>query len=119
MTDTLKLIIECLDWIQKRKAKDYEWADNNNAVKLLLQKIIDEISSLPSDTQWIDVNKRLPEKSWRCLVYWKANEEENWEYSVWFSDFSSLDKIFIYQLFWWIYKQKVTHWMPLPLPPNN
>lgn len=46
-----------------RKAKNHEWADNNNAVKLLLQKIIDEISSLPSDTQWIDVNKRLPEKS--------------------------------------------------------
>ena len=92
-----------------RKEKNYEWADNNNAVKLLLQKIIDEISSLPSDTQWIDVNDKSPD--WIVLAIWYQDEMLIWycwdEYGDWTCEWDN------------IILEKVTHWMPLPIPPNN
>lgn len=49
MTDTLKLIIECLDWIQKRKAKDYDEIALQLAVWWSLISIINTAKLFPEN----------------------------------------------------------------------
>lgn len=64
----------------------------------LLQKFN---SSLPSDTQWIDV---------------KEDPGQAWEYLIFDPEDSRCTDYFIR---WkWEYTNP-THWMPLPTPPNN
>ena len=59
------------------------------------------ISSLPSDTQWIDV---------------KEDPGQAWEYLIFDPEDSRCTDYFIR---WkWEYTNP-THWMPLPTPPNN
>ena len=49
MTDTLKLIIECLDWIQKRKANDYDEVALQLAVWWCLISIINNAKQFPEN----------------------------------------------------------------------
>lgn len=66
-----------------------------------LEQLKSEISSLPSDTQWIDVKERLPENN--SNVIWLS---EWWNYYM--------DTVKKYHKDCWI-----THWMNLPLPPKK
>jgi hypothetical protein len=72
-----------------------------------LEWVKNELSSLPSDTQWIDINEEYPEDNTMVLGYtdfivwvnlWWATESWEWRWD------------------WWI---QYTHWMPLPTPPKN
>lgn len=84
-----------------RELWDNDYADNNAMVNIMLEWIINEISSLHSDTQWIDV---------------KEDPGQAWEYLIFDPEDSRCTDYFIR---WkWEYTNP-THWMPLPTPPNN
>jgi len=81
-------------------------------------------------SKWIPVSEQLPEESGRYITYLKAPYE--WEYSKELSWVTELefDKE---QMLWWMHPDfaynavvdavgndvKVTHWMPLPDPPEG
>lgn len=77
-----------------------EMAMHNWRIKWL-RELKDKLSSLPSDTQWIDV---------------KEDPGQAWEYLIFDPEDSRCTDYFIR---WkWEYTNP-THWMPLPTPPNN
>lgn len=75
--------------------------------KLALTELREEISSLPSDTQWIDVKDELP-KDWKIVLI-----NEWWIVIHWYNEWGTMYKLPTDKLSY------CTHWMPLPLPPNN
>ena len=66
-----------------------------------------------SESEWIDVNKKLPEKLSYCLVYNIISKLGTGEIAWCF--YNSAGK--------WCgeneYYENVSHWMPLPLAPNK
>ena len=56
--------------------------------------------------EWISVDDRLPDKPMRCLVYTKRG------------GYCGYDITYYNQGFYSEYS-KVTHWMPLPMPPKG
>ena len=76
--------------------------------------IKEKIMKLPAadvvEVKWIDVNEWLPQKNVRVLVYLKENA----------CDYTRIDTDRrIYNGQWIRWGNNVTHWMPLPEPPNG
>ena len=68
-------------------------------------------SGVWASSNWISVKDRLPEKNGRYLVYengevYSAEYEKNRPDSEWTDDYEG-------------YFMKVSHWMPLPEPPEE
>lgn len=62
--------------------------------------------------EWISVKDRLPEENTEVLIYCKTNRGKE----VFF-----VDKIRYFRglPIWQVWREKVTHWMPLPKPPKG
>ena len=74
-----------------------------------LARLTAELAELREKTRWIPVSERLPEDSGQYICAIRYNEEpkKTWvEQRFW-------------NIFWWdMYTSIVTHWMPLPEPPE-
>lgn len=112
MNQAIKIIQDKMEKISEqekifRELWDNDYADNNAMVNIMLEWIINEISSLPSDTQWIDVKERLPETKWRYTVFVEWTVATLWYTNdYWYN--ALLGK-----------QSNVTHWMPLPPNPSS
>ena len=63
--------------------------------------------------EWISVNDRLPEEKVNCIVHYKhayCDNDDYWEIGMCFYDGEKFQFDPAY---------KVTHWMPLPVPPKG
>lgn len=63
--------------------------------------------------EWISVDDRLPEEKVNCIVHYKhayCDNDDYWAIGICFYDGEKFQKDLSY---------KVTHWMPLPLPPKG
>lgn len=56
------------------------------------------------ETEWISVKDRLPEDHTRCLVF-ESRNREGYQIEI--------------QYYFRMFPNGVTHWMPLPSPPNS
>lgn len=63
-----------------RELWDNDYADNNAMVNIMLEWIINEISSLPSDTQWVDTLQRYEATEYPWLDWYYIEENDNGEY---------------------------------------
>lgn len=96
---------EALDWFLRRKSMyldDKCQAAEDIAIGCIMRAI---------DGDWISVKDRLPEESGRYLVYAKEGERETHRTIATFQKTFHLTGRMAY----W----KVTHWMPLPTPPEE
>ena len=105
--DELLGIERLLDTDIVRKSKVASW---------LLDQVLHDIQAMPTLTppnEWVSVEERLPGVSgnYICAVkdkngsVWTIPAEWSLEMKTWFGDFGGI-------------KNKVTHWMPLPEPPE-
>jgi len=100
-TETAPLILQAADAIENLQDK----------FKTLMDKYI----RLTAHTEWIPVTERLPEIHTNVLVVDKAHDmavgslEKIWDSIVWICPFSAVDDE----------DCKITHWMPLPEPPES
>ena len=63
--------------------------------------------------EWIPVTERLPEEKVNCIVHYKhayCDNDDYWAIGICFYDGEKFQIGLAY---------KVTHWMPLPLPPKG
>ena len=95
----------------KRLEADYIISNRELLVKQVeIQRLTTRIAELEAERRWIPVGERLPEPYTRVLACIKSGYMEvDYMYSepivdVGIADFNSLDN--------------VTHWMPLPTPPE-
>ena len=80
--------------------KHTEAYDDNSKkfIEIILQEAL---SRIEKETGWISVEERLPEKEWRYIV---LDEDISFDY------FLPLE---------WFEFTDATHWMPIPLSPNQ
>ena len=73
----------------------------------VIKTFLSEITRLQSLTQWIPVSERLPENDVPVLGC--------------FAGKPAVDTCVVFEGEWWQvgHKINVTHWMPLPLPPEG
>ena len=64
--------------------------------------------------EWISVEKRLPEDFQKVLVFWWEHGEPMIDTAFWQRDAKRFDG-----QHWVRMEDKVTHWMPLPEPPEG
>lgn len=106
--DELLGIERLLDTDVVRQSKTASW---------LLDQVLHDIQAMPTPTppnEWVSVDERLPGVSgnYICAVKdknggtWTIPAEWNLEMKTWFGAFGEI-------------KNKVTHWMPLPAPPDR
>lgn len=69
-----------------------------------------DIDRAPTVMDWISVRDRLPEPPCRCLVYTPYNEYGDGMITATFTEYGWMTPGYIGQ---------VTHWMPLPEPPEG
>ena len=111
LADGLKLHRQSTD--QKHET-DRQWAVGYNAG---LERALYSISYAPTLTppnEWISVEDRLPGVTGKYIACVKDNMGARWticadwsvEMKSWFGEFGEI-------------KNKVTHWMPLPEPPES
>lgn len=97
-----------LDTDVVRQSKTASW---------LLDQVLHDIQAMPTLTQpneWISVEDRLPGVTGKYIACVKDNMGARWticadwsvEMKSWFGEFGEI-------------KNKVTHWMPLPEPPES
>lgn len=65
-------------------------------------------------TEWVSVKDRLPEVGGEYIVYDYINESVSHDYWQMFDGFGAP-----FDSFWIHYGDLVTHWMPLPPPPQE
>lgn len=67
-----------------RELWDNDYADNNAMVNIMLEWIINEISSLPSDTQWIDRLNNLKNRTDRDYEFaWESQRSyDKWQIDI-------------------------------------
>ena len=70
-------------------------------------KLVELTGELASKLCWIPVTERLPEEDGCYLVAVKNDHKRRYSKTAWFSYDS------------WFTRQDVTHWMPLPQPPEE
>ena len=79
-----------------------------------IKRIADHlISSGVTVQEWISVDDRLPEEKVDCIVHYKhayCDNDDYWAIGICFYDGEKFRIDLSY---------KVTHWMPLPLPPKG
>ena len=63
---------------------------------------------------WISVKDRLPEDFQKVLVFWKEHGEPMVDTAFWQKDAKRFDGEH-----WVRMEDKVTHWMPIPEPPQE
>jgi len=83
--------------------------DENKTLRTENARLTAELAELRERTRWIPVSDGLPEDSGRYICAIRYNEEPK--------------KMWVEQRFWnifgWdMYTSIVTHWMPLPEPPE-
>lgn len=61
-------------------------------------------------SEWISVQDRLPEPPCRCLVYTPYNVYGDGMITATFTEFGWMTPGYI---------EQITHWMPLPKPPDD
>ena len=80
----------------------------------LAENIADDlISSGVTVQEWISVKERLPEEKVNCIVHYKhayCDNDDYWAIGMCFYDGEKFRADPAY---------KVTHWMPLPVPPKG
>ena len=97
-----------LDTDVVRQSKTASW---------LLDQVLHDIQAMPTLTppnEWVSVEDRLPGVTGKYIACVKDNMGARWticadwsvEMKSWFGEFGEI-------------KNKVTHWMPLPAPPNR
>lgn len=70
-------------------------------------ELVELTGELASKPCWIPVTERLPEEDGCYLVAVKNDHQRRYSKTAWFSHGS------------WFARQDVTHWMPLPQPPEE
>lgn len=112
--------IEILDEMIKNPFNSFEW--QYDLLKEAKERIKNECSTEVSQPNglWIPVSERLPSSAW---MEWEEDLEiifiEGWKIIVWkYRNSISWDTPLF---FWnnWMYTNTVTHWMKLPIPPNQ
>ena len=66
-------------------------------------------------SKWIPVTERLPEKPGYYLTYWHGHSRPEGRVDVLNFD----GTVFPWTTLWKAVKNEVTHWMPLPQPPEG
>ena len=91
-----------------------EWFSKyfNDGDKVDAREIHEVIDNALTQMQWISVEDRLPERNKTVLVHVVGSD---WDEP---DSYISTDKLLPEGL-WAIYHLSVTHWMPLPEPPEE
>ena len=87
------------DLVLDRDVKQYVWIGD----------VLDKIKDAPTVGGWISVKERMPEPPAQCLVYSDKRRPRGMETAT-------------YTEFGWMtaaYFPEITHWMPLPEPPEE
>lgn len=101
------------DTISRKAIKEYiKLSDLTNKEKMALHIAINNINTVDAAPKWISVNDRLPEFGDTAVIrfdgktdiatYWRGELCPHWR-GQWYGT---------------IYLGSVTHWMPLPEPPE-
>ena len=89
------------------------WYPNSTVSSGVLLKTMDaliaELRKLREETRWIPVTERLPEEGMDVLVWWYGSHLRIGRYN-------GRDKSFVVGRY---YAPDVTHWRPLPKPPEE
>jgi hypothetical protein len=76
-----------------------------------------EAAALLRKQGWISVDERLPDEGGRYWCYIKELTDLGWSYFQWNCAYCAKEKRFTDSTL--TNGENVTHWMPLPLPPNK
>ena len=92
---------QIINWILDKAAR----AQHHSYVRML-NLTASRLRELEEKQRWIPVTERLPERGQEVLVYaGDGHKPEVYAYSFWHKDFASFSRI--------------THWLPLPEPPEK
>lgn len=110
--------------VEEIVSKWYETTDGDKYARYIyasrseiLQEILSSLSSLPTQNEWIPVSERFPEPDTDIMVSYRGFNDILLVHEVSTDcerDWRNLD---FYLPSVGIITDKVTHWMPLPLPP--
>lgn len=98
MMDVREKLVELL--------KQIKYVSVENAANILIDNGV-------TVQEWISVDDRLPEEKVDCIVHYKhayCDNDDYWAIGICFYDGEKFQMDLSY---------KVTHWMPLPLPPKG
>ena len=91
--------------------------DNNvrcdQKIEGLAEDVMHVISNCATVHEWISVKERLPQEKVNCIVHYKhayCDNDDYWAIGMCFYDGEKFQFDPAY---------KVTHWMPLPVPPKG
>jgi hypothetical protein len=100
----------------------HDWVKSNNVLcehagvatvtytTAVITALLDEIERLQAERRWIPVSERLPEVKGRyiCSIMYKEEPKKIWVEQRYWDGYG-----------WDMYTSIVTHWMPLPEPPES